>query len=193
MTRRPRSCPLLLCSTLLGIGLVAVSGCTARDNPVDEAPIDVPDTEHCAPVSDWPEEWADLEQAVLELTNVARAEGANCGGEDYPPVEPLTMHPQLRCSARLHSQDMATHEYFEHTTPDGVDFAQRVEAAGYEWMVVGENIAMGATTAEDVIDGWLNSPGHCTNIMAEDFEELGVGHDPTGAVGTLWTQNFGKR
>ncbi|HCP47910.1 MAG TPA: CAP domain-containing protein [Deltaproteobacteria bacterium] len=179
------------------LALLVWTGCAGRtdDGDSDDSPVDegVPDTEHCEPVSDWPEEWSALETEVLELTNLERAEGANCGGEIYPPVGPLTMHPQLRCSARLHSQDMAARDYFEHTTPDGVDFATRVDAAGYEWMVVGENIALGATTAEDVVDGWMNSPGHCTNIMASDFEELGVGHDSTGDLGVLWTQNFGAR
>ena len=44
-----------------------------------------------------------------------------------------------------------------------------------------------------VVDGWLNSPGHCANMMEPSFEELGVGHDPSGAIGSLWTQNFGTQ
>jgi len=198
MNHGSKPSPLSMLSLgLLAFALLVCAGCSNREDggDGDDGPIDegVPDTEHCEPVSDWPEEWAALEREVLELTNIERAEGANCGGEPYPPVSPLTMHPQLRCSARLHSQDMAAREYFEHTTPDGVDFAQRVDAVGYAWMVVGENIALGATTAEDVVDGWMNSPGHCTNIMADDFEELGVGHDSTSEMGVFWTQNFGAR
>ena len=60
-------------------------------------------------------------------------------------------------------------------------------------MIVGENIGLGSPTAADVVDGWLHSPGHCANMMEPSFEELGVGYDPSGAIGSLWTQNFGTQ
>jgi len=157
-----------------------------------EGDLEVPDGEHCAPVSDWDESWSELEERVLELTNEVRAQGANCGGQDYPPVPPLVMQEHLRCSSRLHSVDMVERGFFEHTNPDGDGPAERISAAGYTWMAFGENIGWGYPSADGMMDGWINSPEHCANLMSDWFTELGVGFF-SGAGEFTWTQNFGDR
>ncbi|MEE2830250.1 MAG: CAP domain-containing protein [Myxococcota bacterium] len=153
---------------------------------------DVPDTEFCDPVSGWPADWADKEWVVLELTNQLRAAGATCGGEVYPPVPPLVMEEHLRCSSRLHSVDMVERNFLDHTNPDGDGPGERMSAAGYNWMGFGENIGWGYLEPEEMVQGWIDSPPHCSNLMTDWFTELGVGYyEGDGQV--TWTQNFGSR
>jgi len=128
------------------------------------------------------------------LTNAVRAQGANCGGQEFPPAGPLVMQEHLRCSSRLHSVDMAARDFFEHINPDGVGPGERIEEAGYNWMGFGENIGWGYESPEGMMDGWVTSPGHCSNIMTDWFTELGVGFFEGPEPGELiWTQNFGDR
>ncbi|MFF6883204.1 CAP domain-containing protein [Streptomyces sp. NPDC012421] len=119
---------------------------------------------------------------VISLVNAERAK-AGCG--------PLTANATLARSAQGHSADMAARDFFDHTNPDGDGPGERVTAAGYPWSTYGENIAMGQTTAEQVMEGWMNSPGHRANILNCDFKEIGVGVHTDG--GPYWTQVFGAR
>ncbi|MSP59073.1 MAG: CAP domain-containing protein [Myxococcales bacterium] len=141
----------------------------------------------------WPPAWSALEEAILVETNLRRGAGATCGGKKFGPVGPLTMHPALRKSARLHSQDMATQNYFSHTSLDGRSPFTRMKAAGFMGGTMGENIAAGNPTAAQTMTQWMNSPGHCENIMQPGYHFLGVGY----ALGNnsqykhYWTQNFG--
>jgi uncharacterized protein YkwD len=138
----------------------------------------------------WPAEWADFEQQVFELVNEVRASGTTCGGQPAPAVAPLEQNAVLVCTARLHSKDMGDRGYFEHETPEGTSPFDRMTSAGYEWSGAAENIAKGQRTAEDVMRTWLDSPGHCSNIMG-DYVHIGVGYYGDGED-PLWTQNFGS-
>jgi uncharacterized protein YkwD len=135
-----------------------------------------------------------FEDQVLILVNQRRAAGATCGGTPYPAVGPLAMDPNLRAAARGHSLDMATLNYFSHTSQDGRTFAQRISAAGYTgsfpWA---ENIAGGQSTPQAVVDGWMASAGHCANIMNGSFRAIGVGYafNAASTYRHYWTQNFG--
>ena len=146
----------------------------------------------------WPSAWAELECEVLQETNAYRALGYNCDTEGvFGPAEPLTMNTYLRKAARLHSEWMADTDTFSHGSPggpNGDDLVERVENAGYtDWSLVGENIATGYTTPADVVLGWMESDGHCANIMAADFEEIGIGYhyNSSDAYKHWWTQDFG--
>ena len=88
---------------------------------------------------------------------------------------------------------MAARDYFDHVNAAGVNPRGRVGAAGYSSQLVAENIAAGQAAAEEVVVGWLNSPGHCRNIMDPALRELGVGHvtSRTARYGTYWVQDFG--
>jgi uncharacterized protein YkwD len=157
---------------------------------------EVPATDHCASVSDWDPAWSAWEEEVLTLTNEVRAEGADCGQYgSFGSAPPLTMNQELRCSARLHSMDMAQRGFFDHTNPDGVEPYARMVAAGYSGGTYGENIAMGQTSPAEVVAGWVDSDGHCRNIMDSSFSVIGVGYygQPSSGWfgGHWWTQNFG--
>ena len=152
---------------------------------------DVPDNSYCAPVDSWNNGWSAFEEEVLDLVNIERAQGANCGGTNYGPVGSVGADPALRCSARKHSKDMVVRSFFGHTNPDGENPFDRMQLAGYSYWTAGENIAAGQTTPAQVVQGWMNSPGHCKNIMNGSFTDLGVGYYPGGSYGHYWTQNFG--
>lgn len=151
---------------------------------------DIPDSAYCEPVADWPAEWDAFEEEVLQLVNERRAAGADCGGAGtFGPAPPLTMNPALRCAARNHSMDMFVRDYFSHTNPDGDGPGQRIDYAGYDGFTWGENIAWGYATPQIVVANWMDSDGHCANIMRPSFTETGVGFYD----GNFWTQTFGAR
>lgn len=119
---------------------------------------------------------------VLALVNAERAK-QGCA--------PVRDNQRLDTAARLHSEDMAANDYFSHTSQDGRDPGDRIAAAGYAWSTYGENIARGQQTAADVMNGWMNSPGHRANILNCAFNDMGMGiHDGVG--GPWWTQAFGS-
>jgi uncharacterized protein YkwD len=127
---------------------------------------------------------------VLQLVNAARARGALCGSRSFAPVAPVHLSEQLADVAYGHATDMAEHNYFEHEDLQGHTPADRVKAAGYAEKLVGENIAYGPTSADEVVQGWLDSPGHCENIMDPRFAEMGIAYAP-GRVqrhGLYWVQ-----
>jgi uncharacterized protein YkwD len=153
------------------------------------APSDVPDNAYCSPVSGWDPAWAAFEAEVIELVNAHRAAGADCGAEgSFGPAGPLTADPSLRCAARVHSLDMFTRDYFDHSSPEGEGPDGRIEKAGYDWTTYGENIAGGYPDPASAVAGWMSSDGHCSNIMSPDFVHTGVGYHGGAA---LWTQVFG--
>ncbi|MFH8407095.1 sigma-70 family RNA polymerase sigma factor [Streptomyces sp. NPDC018019] len=122
-------------------------------------------------------------QQVTALVNTERAK-QGCA--------PVQNNGQLDTAARRHSQDMDARHYFDHTSPDGTDPGDRIQAAGYRWSTYGENIARGQRSAAEVMKSWMNSPGHRANILNCDFREIGIGtHETSG--GPTWTQVFGAR
>jgi uncharacterized protein YkwD len=159
------------------------------DGGADDGGDDIGGGNYCGPVASWSEVRAAAEEEVVEIVNQRRAQGADCGQEgSFGPAEPLTMDPALRCAARVHTKDMADNGFFDHTNPADEAPWDRMERAGYSWSRAGENIAGGATTAEDVVEQWMGSDGHCANIMSPDFVHIGVGYVDDAR---LWTQDFG--
>jgi uncharacterized protein YkwD len=127
---------------------------------------------------------------ALQLVNEARARGAQCGSQSFGPAPPLTLSGTLAGVAFGHATDMAVHDYFEHQDLSGQSPADRVRAAGYSEKLVGENIAYGPKSVEEVVTGWLASPGHCRNIMDPHFVQMGIGLAPGRAArhGLFWVQ-----
>ncbi len=126
---------------------------------------------------------------VLRLTNEFRAKNG---------LNPLVANDELDATATAHSKDMADQDYFDHTGQDGSKPWDRAETFGYEARSMGENIAAGYRTPEQVVQGWIDSPGHRANLLNESFTELGVGYhlleNDTGSVNyqRYWTQVFGS-
>ena len=122
---------------------------------------------------------------MLQLVNKVRQSGCQCGDTYYYPVAPVKWNIQLEAAAYSHSADMYSKGYFSHAAPNGVRGGERIEREGYNWAAFGENIGTGYKTEKAVVEGWLQSPSHCKNIMNKQYKEMGVAR-----VGTLWTQAF---
>ncbi len=165
--------------------------------PIALTPVaQVPDSQHCAAVADWDPLWAQFEEEVLLLVNEARSQPADCGEEGlFAPAGPLVMEPVLRCSARLHSLDMFERRFFSHENPDGKDPFERMGGAGFRGSGAAENIAVGQTSPAHVVQSWMDSDDHCSNVMRRSYTLLGVGYHPglgkRGLGSNFWTQNFG--
>lgn len=114
----------------------------------------------------------ETESLVHERVNEAREERGAAA---------LPRDDDLQQVARNHSEDMAERGYFDHTTPGGLDPAARVERAGIECGDVGENIVKLPRSnhekplAEDVVEAWLNSPGHFINLVDGDWSRMAIG------------------
>ncbi len=166
------------------------TGAASTTGPTEpDVPEDIP---YCQPVADWDPAWRARELAIVEIVNQHRMQGADCGSRGvFAPTAPLAMQPNLWCAARVHSKDMAERNFFDHVNPDGESPFDRMMKAGYSFFTAGENIAAGNDTAEATMQQWMESDGHCANIMNPDFKEIGVGYHPGGQWGHLWTQAFG--
>ncbi|MGC0407214.1 uncharacterized protein YkwD/stress response protein SCP2 [Streptomyces sp. SAI-195] len=119
---------------------------------------------------------------VVDLTNRERA------GAGLPA---LAVDARLTVAAQAHSADMVARDFYSHTDPDGGKPWDRAAAAGATRRTVGENIACGQRSPADVVEGWMNSPGHRANILKADFTHIGVGLAGGGRAGTYWTQLLG--
>ncbi len=137
----------------------------------------------------------DDDKRMLTLVNNARAAGRTCGTDDLPPQPALAWDCMLDQSSLTHSTSMANNDFHEHVSPvDGTDPGDRIRAAGYTPQAWGENIAAGYADEESVMDGWLASPGHCSNLMSSAFTQMGAADasNPGSTFGKYWTQNFGR-
>lgn len=134
-----------------------------------------------APVADAPA-W----DAMFVAVNEVRAQGATCGGEWHPPAPALVWDARLEAAAERHAEDMAENDHFAHRGTDGLDTGERVRRAGYDWRIVGENLARNQTSVPQVISDWLASPAHCRQMMSPEFLEIGAARSEG-----YWTQVFG--
>ena len=165
------------------------------DTPVEkpDTPVEKPDTpveKPTPPTNPTPEEKPDqtpgqgqvsasqIEKAVLTLTNAERQKAG---------LKPLQMDDKLMKTARAKSADMASKNYFSHTSPTYGSPFDQMKANGITYRAAAENIAMGQRSAEEVVKGWMNSPGHRQNILTPGFTHIGIGYD---AKGNYWTQQF---
>lgn len=123
------------------------------------------------------------ENRVIELVNVQRAKVG---------LQPIKANWQVSRVARYKSQDMINKGYFSHTSPTYGSPFTMMESFGIKFSAAGENIAMGQTTPEAVMNGWMNSPGHRSNILNPTYTELGVGLAKDSSGRCYWTQMFIK-
>ncbi len=126
---------------------------------------------------------------ILKIVNENRASGAQCGSTSRSAVSALEWNDELALAALAHSNDMQQNEYFSHTGQNGSNFSQRAQDAGYTGSPAGENIAFGYTSEESVMQGWMDSEGHCNNIMSSGATQIGVARSATGSY---WTMVLGR-
>jgi len=135
---------------------------------------------------------ATVRERVVELVNAARGKARRCGNERFAAAPPLSASRDLNEAAANHARDMSRRNFFEHRGSDGSQPKDRVLRAGYQPRLTGENIALGPESAEEVVSGWLASPGHCANIMDSRFQDIGVGLTIGKGRGKIyWVQTFG--
>ena len=133
-----------------------------------------------------------VQTQITAYINQARNEARNCGSEgNFSAVLEVSWDYQLETAAENHSQDMLNSGSFNHTGSDGSSVGIRATDEGYAWSAISENIYKGFDTsvsAKHVVESWMNSAGHCANIMGSSYEDIGLGID-----GEYWTLVLGKK
>lgn len=105
-------------------------------------------------------------QEIIAITNKERAKTG---------AAPLTLNTKLTEEALAKAKDMIAKQYFAHKSPDGVNVSDLANIHHYAYSLVGENLALGDfKNSADVMDGWMNSPGHRANILKGAYTEIGV-------------------
>ncbi|MBS1177967.1 MAG: hypothetical protein H6R06_2379 [Proteobacteria bacterium] len=132
---------------------------------------------------------------MLELVNSYRAAGASCDSQgSFAAATSIAWNAALTQAALVHSDDMASANFFGHTGSDGSTASQRATEAGYVWRAFGENVAAGQPDVAAVMSSWMASAGHCANIMHTNFRDTGVACVNGGAGSTYrtyWTMALG--
>jgi len=119
-----------------------------------------------------------FEQEVVKLTNAERTKAG---------LKALQTDDKLMAAAREKSQDMQSKNYFSHTSPTFGSPFDRMKALGITYKSAGENIAQGQRTPQEVVQAWMDSPGHRANILNANYTHIGVGYVKSG---NYWTQQF---
>jgi uncharacterized protein YkwD len=138
----------------------------------------------CAPDAGWPAARPDVAAQVVDLINAHRADMG---------LKPLAVSPTLTAAATWKARHMAAYSYLAHDDPGPPvqrTAGERLAACGYPEATWGENIAMGYTTAQTVVDAWLASPGHRANIERADYVATGVAM--AGTEQPYWAESFGS-
>ena len=130
----------------------------------------------------------DLHIVMLNAVNQLRETGCQCGTVLMPPVPDLQWNDTLQTAAEDHLNDMVRNDYFSHIAPDGSSPVQRAQELGYTGDYVGENIARGYNSVEDVMDAFKNSQDHCQAMMDSLYKEMGAAR-----LNDYWDQEFGRK
>jgi uncharacterized protein YkwD len=126
-------------------------------------------------------------EGMLKAVNEIRESGCRCGNQYMKAAAPLTWNDKLEKSARSYAKYLKRTGRFSHHSADGKDVGDRIDATGYNWMLIGENIAEGQQNLAEAIEDWIESPSHCTMIMNPEMTEMGLAR-----IGNHWVQHFGK-
>lgn len=167
----------------VGIGIARMRG-----TPLYDFLFAVPEAEHFSRTTTGLRDPSRVRSEMLAAVNeVRRKTGA----------PPLRMNADLQEAAQAHAQDMLARGFFAHKNPSGTTVRERSRKAGYDWRTIGENIAEGQKSVDEVVTTWMNSPGHRANMLNPAFRELGVGlvtgKARNGEYRVIWVQNFGAR
>ncbi|MDD5433069.1 MAG: CAP domain-containing protein [Candidatus Pacebacteria bacterium] len=107
-----------------------------------------------------------LKSKIIEETNSQRVANG---------LAVMTENLKLNQAAETKANDMFLNQYFEHVSPSGIDPGTLVANSGYEYIITGENLILGNFEDEaDMVEAWMNSPGHRANILNATYSEIGV-------------------
>jgi uncharacterized protein YkwD len=108
-----------------------------------------------------------LQSKIIAETNLQRQENGN-----LPALKENTILDKV---AAAKANDMFVNQYFEHVSPSGVGPGDLAQKYGYNYIVEGENLILGNFSSEkEVVQDWMNSPGHRANILNNRYAEIGV-------------------
>lgn len=108
-------------------------------------------------------------------------------------VAPVVPSTALEDQAEEYACEMISQNFFAHENPvTGSTLKDRAAEFNYQYLVIGENLAAGQQSPQEVMTAWMNSPGHRANILDARFTELGVSVRIGGQYGVYWVQEFGK-
>ncbi|MCP5266483.1 MAG: CAP domain-containing protein [Burkholderiaceae bacterium] len=127
---------------------------------------------------------------ILQLVNAARAQARACGGTNMPATSAVTWNSKVATAAQVQSDFMRTQDVFTHSGAGGSNVGDRLSATGYDWAAVGENIAAGQLSEDEVVAAWLASPAHCSAIMTSGYSQIGVARAngvSTNTFPSYWT------
>lgn len=126
------------------------------------------------------------ERGMLKLQSARSATPA----PNIPQRPALNWNPLLDQAAIGHARAMASEGFFDHIDPQGRTVGQRVRQAGYQWRVVGENLAAGQRSVDEAVQGWLLSDSHCNILLDARFTEFGLARvnsgKPMDPYGSYW-------
>ena len=91
-------------------------------------------------------------------------------------VSPLRLNAKLTAAAQKHAENMARGGFFDHHSPNGRGFKERVSSQGYRWQIISENLSAGLVSPRDTSDAWMTSPDHRDNMLNRYFDEAGIGY-----------------
>lgn len=146
----------------------------------------VPEVDHFARTTG---ELRDPERVRAEMLAEVNALRRKAGAPE------LRMNAALQKAAQAHAQDMLERGFFAHKSPGNTTVRERATKAGYKWRNIGENIAEGQKSVDEVVATWMDSPGHRQNMLEPKFREIGIGlvtgKGRDGEYRVIWVQNFG--
>lgn len=133
-----------------------------------------------------------------KIINHLRHTTKKCKSDDIPNKEPLSdliWNEKLANTANLHAKNMVEFNFFSHEGIDGTNVGERALKFEYHWTNIGENIAAGEESLSQVFTDWINSYGHCTNIINPQFSDFGlikiISPNPNDIYSTYWVLVLG--
>ncbi len=131
---------------------------------------------------------------LLNAINAVRAQARSCGGTSMPAAAALKWNSALANAAAVHSADMAAKDFASHTGSNGSTVADRINAAGYVWSAIAENIAGGNSGAAATVNQWVTSAPHCQAMMSATYVDVGGScMSRAGSTYTYyWTIDLGR-
>ncbi|KAG7389386.1 hypothetical protein PHYPSEUDO_010514 [Phytophthora pseudosyringae] len=173
---------LQLLRAIVVLAAVAMTVCSSSASADLESSVDGNSTANST--AHYLEEAAtDYQTAMLYAVNKERAARG---------LPKLCNNIKMQKAAQVHSTDMARRNYLSHTGSDGSTMTSRVQAAGYHWTAVAENVAAGQAAVTSVMSSWMSSSGHRANILSTKFKMFGCGYaySSSSKYSHYWTQDF---